>query len=185
MATNVKTPQGVAEEYAICVQDPSDPTRWVPVQGAMGSTGMVLSSADVDPGILETRTFMINSTADCFTNKIAPAVGELITATFDGTKKRARVTAHFANGVPYADFIPVTLNAGEDVTAADRLKYTDVGAGGTGSTDTRQELLSKEEWIAEWDLRGTKGYIQRIDMGGWATAAASPNAEIILTVRVW
>lgn len=135
-----------------------------------------------------TRTLTIGADTDCFTDRTAPIAAELMTVGGLGTgKRRCRITWHSSAlpaAIPYAAVVACGLNLGDDTTALSALKYVDVSVGDAADTDTRQELLSKDENVLEWF---TDTDITRVDLGGWLPegAASGGNAEVLITVRVW
>ena len=160
-------------------------------QNAVGKTaGLMVAELSPISGILETRTFTINAPTDCFTDKAAPLIAELMTADgFTPGKKRCRITLHVqgpaaATQIPEAELVVVTLNAGDDATAVSRLTYVDIGADGTGSVDTRQRMISPYSPVIEFDLTKTEADIDRVDLGGYLPAGTGV-LPIYILVEVW
>ena len=151
---------------------------------------LTVSEIRQSAGALETRTFTIDDPADCFTNKATPLIAELMTADgFAPGKKHCRITMHVqgpaaATQIPDAALVVVSLNAGDDAAAISRLAYVDVGAGGVGSVDTRQRMISPYSPVIEFDLSDTDADIDRVDLGGYLPAGTGV-LPIYILVEAW
>lgn len=144
-------------------------------------------------GSLETREITINSGADIFTTKTAPLAAELITITPEVVgKKRCRITWNTqgysyvqsaTSDIPLAAICVATINAGDDLTALARLAYVDKGVG-DHTADARKRMLSESNTMIEWDLTGTDGTIDRIDIGAYAPTDTG-TIPVYLSVEIW
>jgi hypothetical protein len=176
---------GMIDKGVIVVLHGIDPVTGLPVaQNYVDGAAKVTTLGS--PGTLETRTIFYNADADCIAVAATAIAGNLTTLdTFTAGKKRCRLTYHMESGaIPFAGQVAITLNAGDDTTAASRLTITDVSEAGTGSVDTRQRFLSATAPVIEYALTGTDSTITRIDAIGYLSAGIGAG-NVIISVEVW
>ena len=141
------------------------------------------------PGALETRTVTFDAAADMPADPTnnANVLADLVTLdSFASGKKRCRVSFHGDIGITtFARGALVTINAGDDVEAANRLTITDVTGAGTGSADTAQRMVSYQQPVIEYNLEGTDATIDNVYLIGLVTGGTGAAGTAYVSVEVW